>query len=212
LQRAKIFYGPLLLIFEVISLVDLKFVWKLVKDLHSIDPDERELLWSRFESYGVSFSMAQKELAEQILDLQKDPEYVQTRNLGDWNNIAKVWIEDRKGDDDAKDDKRTSIRVMASLLNAKLSYSRVKNLRLDTRVRNSKKRNYWIKVREDASKTIRYDQKVLDQRMDKDPNHPTYDDLMRQIRRSRRHTGRRPKQTLEEFMAGTSRGRRVKRS
>lgn len=193
-------------------MVNLKFMWRVVKDLHSIDPDEREKIWARLESYGVSFTPAQKELSKRILEIQKDPEYERTRNLGDWDNIAKIWIEDREDDDDAKNDKRTSTRVMLSLLNAKRSYSRVKNLRLDTRVRDSKKRNYWIKVRERNSKLIRYDQKVLDYRMDKDPNHPSYDDLMRQIRRMRRHRPARKLPTLEEFMADTPPGRRVKRS
>jgi len=163
----------------------LSFAWKVIRDLDSIDPDEREALWLRIEDYmeksGIGgFTEDVKQLGERIRKVQMQSQYSTLRNLGDWDNIASYWINDFRSKAQARFDSRSDAAVAARLAKAKKTYHMIKNLKLDSRVRDKRKLNQWRALRSQAGRDITYYQAVLDFRQKR------YEDLLKHIRARQR--------------------------
>jgi len=164
--------------------VSISFMWKVIKDLDSIDPDEREELWDRLEGYGIEYTEDVKELAEKIREFQAMSEYSQLRNLGDWNNVARYWIADRYTAENAKFEVRSSEFAAEQLKRAKRRYNVVKNLRITT-TKDPVLLEKWKAIRTNASLNMQYWQAVLDHRQE------SYVRLVRRLAAARRARERR---------------------
>lgn len=164
-------------------MVSISFMWKIIKDLDSIDPDEREEIWDRLEGYGIEYTENVKALAERIRELQSMSEYSSLRNLGDWTNVARYWIADRYTKENAKFEVRSSEYAAEQLKRARRRYAIVRNLRLTT-TRDPVKLERWKEVRTNASLNVQYWQAVLDHR------HESYYKLLLRVRTARRARAR----------------------
>ena len=160
--------------------MNISFLWKVTKDLDSIDPDEREALWDRLEGYGVEYVDDVEALAEQIRELQMREEFAVLRNLGDWENVARYWISDRYSVEQARWEVRSSEYAAEQLRRARHRYNLIKNLGLTVRTKNPIRLEEWRRARAAAYVRMQYWQAVLDHR------HESYQRLLRRITKSRR--------------------------
>lgn len=160
-------------------MVSISFMWKIIKDLDSIDPDEREALWDRLEGFGIEYTADVKRLAGRIREVQSMSEYSVLRNLGDWTNVAKYWIGDRWSKENARFEVRSSEFAAEQLKRARKHYNMIKNLRLTT-TKDPAKVEKWRELRTNASLNAQYWQAVLDHR------HESYYKLIRRLRVARK--------------------------
>jgi len=164
------------------------WVWRITKDLGSIDPDEREQLWERIETYldmaGLGgFVPDVRELSDRIRRLQDRDDFAALRNLGDPRNIAKFWINDWRTKEDARYDNHSTEWVVRRLETARRYYAMIRNLKLDVRTSDSRRRNYWRRLRAEISRDIIYWDAVLEWR------HLRYEQVRRRMKKGRSRRG-----------------------
>jgi len=140
------------------------------KDLDSIDPEEREELWTRIESYMRREGMPRirqttlDELATNIGQLMTMERYRNLRNLGAPANVARKIIEDRRGREAAKQETASDEYAAEQVALYRRMRVWVNNLIMkNPRVHETTKRR-WRVIRSELSKQENYWTAVLEYR------------------------------------------------